>query len=144
MDVKRLGVGTLAGGITVYALGWVIFQKAFAPFYAANVGSATGVDRTDRIIWAMALGALAYGALITYAMTVRTGGPISVIAGAKAGAIVGLLLWGTTDMIFYGSTNISNMNVAIVDPLLEGVRAGVTGAVIASVLSRVPGGAGGA
>ena len=140
MDVKRFGIGTLVGGITVYALGWVIFQKAFASFYAANVGSATGVDRADRIIWAMALGSLAYGALITYAMTVRTGGPISVTAGAKAGAIVGLLLWGTTDMIFYGSTNISNMNVAIVDPLLEGVRAGVTGAVIASVLSRLPGG----
>ena len=137
MDVKRLGVGTAVGGITVYALGYVIFQKLFAAFYAANHGSATGVDRSEQIIWAVALGSLAYGKLITYVMMLRGGR--TVLDGAKVGAIVGLLLWLTTDMILYGATNMNNLNVAIVDPLLEGVRGGLTGAVIASVLSRVPG-----
>lgn len=138
MDAKRLGVGTVAGGIAVYALGWVIFQKAFAAFYAANAGSATGVNREQNIIWAMVLGSLAYAALITYVMTLR-GGAVSVMDGAKAGAITGFLIWLTVDMLFYGSTNMNNVTVAVVDPLLELVRGGVSGAVIASVLSRYPG-----
>lgn len=137
MDVKRLGVGTVAGGITVYALGWVIFNKMFGSYYAANHGSATGVDRTPQIIWAVALGSLVYGKAITYVMMLR--GARTVLDGAKAGAIVGLLIWGTTDMILYGATNMNAISVAFLDPVLEMVRAGVTGAVVASVLSRVPG-----
>jgi len=59
------------------------------------------------------------------------------VEGLKIGAIVGFLLWFTVDLIFYGIWNVSNLTVSIVDPLLELIRAGISGAVIAAVLSKI-------
>jgi hypothetical protein len=137
MDAKRLVVGTLVGGVVLYAVGYVIFTRAFADFYAANAGSATGVDRGGELFWAVALGSLAYAALVTFAIGNRAGS-LSIGEGATIGAIVGFLLWFTADFIFYGTTNIANLTRTVVDPLLEIVHGGIGGAVIAAVLRRMP------
>ncbi len=137
MDAKRLAIATIVGGVVLYAVGYLIFSLAFAGFYAANAGPATGVDRTAPLIWAVALGSLAYAALIAYALGNRAGAP-SLGEGAKVGAIVGFLLWFTTDFIIYGVTNVATLTRTIVDPLLEAVRGGIAGAVIAAVTRRTP------
>jgi hypothetical protein len=137
MDSKRFALATLVGGLVVWGVGHLIFTMAFGGFYDANAGSATGVDRAEQIQWAVALGSLAYAALITYALG-RRNAAFSLSEGAQVGAIVGFLLWFTVDFIFYGSTNLMNLTRTIVDPLLEIVRGGISGAVIAIVLRRVP------
>jgi hypothetical protein len=137
MDAKRLVMGTVVGGVVLYAVGWLIFTKAFAAFYAANAGSATGVDRSTQILWAVLLGNFAYATLITYAMGNRAGS-LSIGEGAMTGAIVGFLIWATADFILFGVSNTSNLTKTIVDPLLEIVHGGVAGAVIAAMLRRVP------
>ena len=48
MDIKRFIIGTVVGGITLFILGYVIFELAFADFFDANAGSATGVWKTRR------------------------------------------------------------------------------------------------
>ena len=136
MDVKRLLVGTIAGGVALYATGYLIFVVIFGDFYAANVGSATGVDRTIQIQWAEALASLAYAALITFTMGNRSDA-MSLGVGARTGAIVGFLLWLTADFVFYGATNIANLTRTIVDPMLEFVHGGIGGAVIAAALGRI-------
>jgi hypothetical protein len=135
MEMKRLVTGTVVGGITVFVLGYLIFDTTFAAFYAANVGSATGVARDTQLVWAVALGSLAYAALITLAIGSQAGSTLA--AGVQAGAIVGFLLWFTADFIVYGITNIANLTRTVVDPLLELVRGGVTGGVIALVLAKI-------
>lgn len=137
MDFRRFAIGTLVGGVVLFALGYLIFELAFAAFYADNVGSASGVERDPQLMWAVILGTLAYAALITFAMQ-RQAGSMTVGNGLVIGAVVGFLLWGTTDFILYGITNLSNLTRTIVDPLLEAVRGGVTGGVVAAVLGRVP------
>ena len=137
MDAKRLTVATLVGGIVLYAVGYLIFTKAFAGFYAANVGTATGVDRDAEIVWAVALGSLAYAALIAYAMGNRAASP-SIGEGAKIGAIVGFLLWFSVDFVLYGATNTANLTRTAVDPLLEIVHGGIGGAAMAAVLRAMP------
>ena len=77
MNAKRLGVGTLVGGVVLYAVGYVIFTTAFADFYAANAGSATGVDRGGELFWAVALASLAYAALVTFVIGNRVP-PLSI------------------------------------------------------------------
>jgi uncharacterized membrane protein len=136
MDTKRLVTGTVVSGITVFVLGYLIFDTTFAAFYAANVGSAAGVARDTQLVWAVALGSLSYGALITLAIGSRTGSP-TMAAGVLAGAVVGFLLWFTTDFIIYGITNIANLTRTVVDPLLELVRGGITGGVTALVLAKI-------
>ena len=56
---------TVVGAITLYALGYLIWELAFADFFAANAGSATGVVKDPQVIWALALGTLSYAALLT-------------------------------------------------------------------------------
>jgi uncharacterized membrane protein len=133
MDTKRFAVGTVVGGIVLAVVGYLIFDLAFKNFYAANAGSATGVDRPSQIVWAMAIANAAYAALVTYAIE-RGSDDVTVSAGARIGAIVGCLVWATTDFVYFGSTNIHNLTVTIVDPLLEIVHGGIGGAAIVVAL----------
>lgn len=137
MDAKRFVIGTLVGGIVLYAVGYLIFGVVFAGFYAVNVGSATGVARGTQLVWAVGLANLAYAALVTYAIGNRSES-LTIGTGAKVGAIVGFLLWVTADFVFYGTTNIANLTRTIVDPLLEIVHGGIGGGAIAAILAKVP------
>ena len=136
MDMKRLVTGTVVGGITLFVLGYLIFDLAFANFYATNAGPAAGVNRDAQLVWAVALGTFAYAALITLVIESR-GGSATIGAGVQMGAVVGFLLWFTTDFILYGVTNIANLTRTVVDPLLELVRGGISGGVTAAVLERI-------
>ena len=138
MDIKRFIIGTVVGGITLFILGYVIFELAFADFFAANAGSATGAWKDPQVIWAIALGTLSYAALITLALGTRAGST-TIVEGLKVGAIVGFLMWFGADMIIYGVWNLSNLTATIADSLLELIRAGISGAVIAAVLGKIAG-----
>jgi hypothetical protein len=61
----------------------------------------------------------------------------SIVTGFKIGATVGFLVWFGVDFIRYGIHDVLNLTATIVDPLLEIVRSGIGGAVIAVVLGRV-------
>ena len=134
MNMKRFAVAALVGGITMWGVGYLIWELAFADFFAANAGSATGVARDANLDWAIALGTLSLAVLITLA--VGWAGGSSIGEGFKLGATVGFLVWFGVDFIRYGVTNISSLTATIVDPLLEIVRSGIGGAVIAALLGR--------
>jgi hypothetical protein len=133
MDAKRFAIGSIVGGVVLYLGGYLIFTLLFGSFYAANAGSATGVDRASQLFWAVAVGNLAYAVLIALAMG-RRGASGSIADGAWVGAIVGFLIWCTADFILYGTSNIANLTRTIVDPVLEIVHGGIGGAAIAAVL----------
>jgi hypothetical protein len=131
-------IGTLVGGVTVFATGTLLFS--IAPVrdflvYAMNAGSATGVARGPQFVWAVALGALSYSALITLAIGCRAGS-LNTGSGIKIGAVVGFLLWFTADFMFYGISNVGSLTSTVVDPLLELVPGAVAGGVIAAVLGK--------
>ena len=136
MDSKRFVAGTLVSGVALYLVGYLIFTMAFGAFYAANAGSATGVDRSAQLVWALALSSVAYAALIVFVIGNRVG-PLSIGRGAQIGAIVGFLLWVTADFVIYGMTNIANLARTVVDPLLEIVHGGIGGVVVATVLKSM-------
>ncbi len=136
METKQFVTGTLVGGVTLFVLGYLIFDLAFADFYSANAGSATGVARGAQLVWAVALGSLSYAALITLAIGSRAGSA-TIGAGVQIGAVVGFLLWVTADFILYGITNIANLTRTVVDPLLELVRGGIGGGVTAVLLGKI-------
>ncbi len=135
MNVKRMVIGTLVGGVVLYAVGYLFWEMLFDAFFDANDGSATGVERAAPIIWAVVLGNLFYAKLITLTLEGKSGSP-SIADGLKIGAIVGLLLWGTADFILYGFTNLNNLTGTIADTLLEGVHGGIAGAAIAFALAK--------
>ena len=138
MDIKRFIIGTVMGAITLYVLGYLIFDLALAEFYAANAGSATGLVKDPQVIWAVALGTLSYAALLAFAIGTRAGST-TIVEGLKIGAIVGFLLWFTADFTIYGIQNVSNLTATIADSLLELIRGGIAGAVVAAVLGKIAG-----
>lgn len=135
MNIKRIGVGTVVGAITLYLLGMLIWQNLFTEFFEANRGTATGVGRETMIIWAVILGTLAYAKLITLALEAR--GAKSLKDALIVGFVVGALVWGTADFTLFGITNLNTLAGTIADVVLEGVRAGIAGLVVAAVLSKV-------
>ncbi len=138
MNVKRIVIGTVVGAITLFIVGYLIFELAFGDFYTANMGSATGVVREVPVLWASALASISYALLLTLALETKEGSA-TVMDGAKVCAIVGFLLWFTVDFTFYGIFNLTNLTLAIVDPLLEAVHGGIAGAVIAAVSGKMSG-----
>jgi hypothetical protein len=136
MDAKRMVTAVVVGAITLFATGYLFFTMLLGGFYAANAGSAIGVNRESQIIWSVVLGNLGYAALISYALGNRAD-TISLGKGAVVGAVVGFLLWFTVDFVFYGISNMSNLTLTVVDPLVELVHGGIGGAVIGAVLARM-------
>ncbi|MEE8487730.1 MAG: hypothetical protein V3S56_06140 [Gemmatimonadota bacterium] len=137
MDMKRLMTGTIVGGILLFGLGYLFYEVLLAEFFGANAGSATGVWRETPIFWALLVGELMMAALVTMALD-KTGAT-STAAGAKVGAILGFMVWFSVDFIHYGLTNLSNLTATIADPVVEIVRVGIVGAVIAMVLAKTAG-----
>ena len=136
MDTKRILIGTLVGGVAMYVFGYLIFELAFGGFYARNVGSATGVLRDTPLQWAVALGSLSLAALVTLAIETRPG-PLTIGKGFSTAAVVGFLLWLGVDFLRYGGTNVPNLARTLVDPVLEIVRNGAVGAIVAAALARI-------
>jgi hypothetical protein len=68
MNTRQWVVGTIGGGVVLFATAYIIFEMLLGDFYAANAGSATGVDRDPQIIWAGVVASFAYAALILVAL----------------------------------------------------------------------------
>lgn len=138
MTATQLAAGTVVGAVTLSATGYVMFWAVLGNFYtyALSTGSATGVAREPPLIWAVALGALSYAALVTLAIGNRIGAP-TVGAGIKVGAVVGFLVWFTADFMLYGISTVLNLTSALIDPLLEVVPSAIAGGVIAAVLRKL-------
>jgi hypothetical protein len=136
MNMKRLSIGSAVGLVALYILGYLIWQMIFTDFFAANSGSAAGVDRESPILWAAVVGTLFYAVLLTLAVETQSGAK-TLATGVKVGAVVGFLLWGTTDFILFAYQNVNNLTAVIADTVLEGIRGGICGAIIAAVLSKV-------
>jgi hypothetical protein len=67
-------IGTVVGGVAVFVTGLLLFRVApFSDFYryVLTSGPAAGVVRESPVVWAVFLGSLAYGALVTLAIGSR-------------------------------------------------------------------------
>lgn len=139
MTAKQFAAGTVVGAATLSATGYVMFGILLGNFYARalSAGSATGVPREPFLFWAVGLGALSYGALMTLAIASRAADSSTIGAGIKIGAVVGFLVWFTADFMLYGISNVLNLTSALIDPLLEVVPSAVTGGAIAVVVRKV-------
>lgn len=134
MDPKRLVTGGVVGGVVMFAIGYLFWTVLFAGFFDAHAGSAVGAARDAPIWWAAVLGTVLLATLLTLALD--WSGASSIADGFKTGAIVGLLVWGGVDLIFYGYFNLNDLVGALADPALEVIRFGVTGALLTAMFAR--------
>ncbi len=136
MNAKQLTVGIIVGTLVSMIVGYVIWDVLAADFFASNMGSATGVMRDTQLLWAVVIGTISYTTLIALALGAQSG-ELTIAGGLKVGAIVGFLVWFSVDFILFGIMNVNTLTVTIVDPILEAIRAGITGAAIAAVATKL-------
>lgn len=138
MDGKRLITGALGGGIVMFALGWVVFDFAFGSFYAANSNLPASAVRETSILWAWLGGSAALALLVTFALTWADAQSFG--SGFRVGAIVGFLVWLGVDLLRYSGIDDLNLTVTLLDPVLEIVRTGLVGGIMAVVLAAISSG----
>ena len=90
--------------------------------------------RDPRILWAWAGGAVALAVLVTFALTWAQAASFG--SGFKVGAIVGFLVWLGVDLLRYSGIDDLTLTVTLLDPVLEIVRTGLVGAILAVTLNR--------
>ena len=132
MAAKQFTMATLAGGVAVFVMGFLLYGLALADFFAGNAGTATGVMKEPLLMWSLILGQVTFAAFLVMVMGWR--GDSSALAGLKTGALVGLISGLGASLTGYGVANTSNLMATLVDPVVYMVQLGVGGAVIGVVL----------
>jgi hypothetical protein len=135
MDSKKFLIGTLAGGITLFLLGYLFYGMALADFFVKNSITPAGTMKSmnDIIWWALVLGNLATGALLTY-IFLKLGTISSFGGGISTGAVIGFLMIVGVDLVRYSTENWLGRKGAAADVLVFTVMSAIAGGVIGMVL----------
>lgn len=135
MNTKVL-LAAIAGAITIFLTGWVLYGMALKGFYDANtLEAAKSLMRGDEdmMLWAIFVGGLAQSILL--AIVFNHWANISTFkSGAIAGAWLFFLMGLAFNMYMYGSMNAWTLTSVLVDPIVGAVQGAIAGGVIAWVL----------
>ncbi len=133
MNTKVL-LAALAGTITTFLTGWLLYGIALKGFFDSMVvESARGVMRTEPQMLAILGGCAAWSLLL--ALLYSHWASISTFkSGAIAGAWIGFLIALGADLFSYASMNAFQFNGILIDSVVNAVQSAIAGGVIGAVL----------
>lgn len=134
MNIKKLVIGGIVGGIAFFLLGWLIYGTLLMNFMNNHPGLAGIVSRPEPEYLYLVIGNLAMGFLFAY-IFVRSG-VTTPAGGLVTGGIVGLLMGVAVDCVTYATTTITSKTAMAADVAGLTVMAAIGGAVIAMVIGR--------
>ena len=134
MDIKKLLIGGIVGGILYFGLGYLVYGNLLMNFMKDHPGTATGIDRTMEEFQFMYLtiGNLAMGFLLAYIFV--KGNINSAASGLVTGGIVGLLVSVGFDSVMYATTNIISKTAMAADVAAFTVISAIVGAIVGMVM----------
>ncbi|MCF8237419.1 MAG: hypothetical protein K9I85_04630 [Saprospiraceae bacterium] len=137
MSTNKILMSGLVAGIVAFFLGWIVWGMILMGMSESMSGSATGVSRgeDDMIWWALIVGNLLFGFLYAYIFG-RWANITTAATGAKAGAMIGLIMSASWDLTMYGTTNVMTLNGVFIDIIASTVVSAIIGAVAAWMLGR--------
>ncbi len=131
---KNFLTATIVGAVVLFVTGYLIFELALGGFYEANQGSATGVMReSPRWSWFI-VSIVAWAAML--ALALGWSGAEDPATGFRVAAVVGLLVALSFDFAQFAWTNLMTLTLAVVDPIMVALHAGIAGAVMGMVMGR--------
>ena len=136
MTAKNRILGTLAGTVVLFLLGWVFYGMLLMDFFSSNVGSAGNVMRSDEemVWWALILGNMLQAYLLVYVFSKTNIGTFS--GGLKQGGTIGFILSLGFNLTMFATTNISTLTSSLVDPFVSAVMMGLAGGVIGLIVGK--------
>jgi hypothetical protein len=132
MQIKKLLIGGIAGGIVFFLLGWLIYGKLLMGFMNDHPGLAGNISRAEPDFMYLIIGNLATGFLFAYIFV--KSGVTSPASGLVTGGIVGLLMGVSVDCMTYALTTITSKTAMAADVAGLTVMSAIAGAVIAAVI----------
>jgi len=135
MDSKKFLIGTLVGGIVLFVLGYLIYGMALTSFFQQHSVAPAGSMKTmnEIVWWALILGNLASGALLTY-IYLKMGNINSFGSGATTGAAIGFFMGLAMDLIRFATENTVDLTATFTDVLVGIVMTAIAGGFIGAVL----------
>jgi hypothetical protein len=137
MDIKKLFIGGITGGILYFFLGWLVYGNLLQEFMKANPGKVTGIERAmDDFNWMyLVIGNLVSGLLLAFIFV--KGNVNTLVNGLVTGAIVGMLMSIAFDTMMYATTNIISKKMMLADVLAAAGMGAVVGAIVGLVLGKL-------
>lgn len=132
MDVKKLLIGTIVGGVVGMLAGWLIFGMGLVGFMSGNIAATKETD----MLWLVS-GHVVFAGLISY-IFLQWAGIKTAVSGAKAGAIIALLAGLGTNWIWHGTSDLfpGGCVATLVDAVGGSLVWAIGGAAIGWVIGR--------
>lgn len=134
MDTKVL-LAALAGAVTSFLSGWLIWGIALAGFMESNMTeAAASVSRGENmLLWAIFVGCIAWSLLLAMLYS-RWAGITTFKSGAMGGIWIFFLIALGMDFFVYANMDVWNMNALIVDVVANAAQGALVGGVVGWVL----------
>jgi hypothetical protein len=134
MDMKKFLTGTLVGGVAFFFLGYLFYGVLLSSFFSAHyANTATMKSMDDLVWWALILGNVSSGALLSY-IFIKWAGVASFGSGASAAATVGFFIGLSMDLIRFATEGMFDLTASLADTAVATVMYGVAGGIIGAVL----------
>jgi hypothetical protein len=132
MDIKKLLIGGIAGGVAYFLLGWLVYGILLMDFMNNHTGTAGNVARAEPDFMYLIIGNLAMGFLMTYIFIKAN---VSGFAsGIMTGGILGLLTGVGYDCMIYATTTIMSKTGMAADVAGTTLMSAVVGGIIAILI----------
>ena len=133
MDTKKFVLGTLAGGVAYFILGYVVYAILLEGFYAGH--SVPGIMKTEEQMkyYPLALGNFAHAALLAYVF-LKWANIKSFSAGLQGGAIIGFFMAAGHNLISYDTIRFMSAVGAVTDIFVYAAMSAVVGGIVGAVL----------
>jgi hypothetical protein len=132
MDIKKLLMGGITGGVVFFLLGWVIYGILLMSFMASHTGAAGNVARAEPDFMYLIIGNLAMGFLLAYIFLKANVN--SLAGGFITAAIIGLLMAVGYDCMAYATSTVISKTGMAADVVAATVMSAITGGVVGLVL----------
>ena len=133
MPQGRFWAAALAGGVTLFIAGFLLWGMALSGFFEAHLGSATGVVKEPMDMLHLALGQIIWAVLLTVVMA-KWAGVSGFGPGMKIGAIMGFLMSLSVGLTQFSMANLLDLTAVLTDPFVSAVWSGLGGGVVGLVL----------
>lgn len=133
MNIKKLFIGGIVGGVAFFLLGYLIYGLLLMDFMTNHPGEAGDFGRAEPLFMYLIIGNLAQGFLLSYVFIKSD--VKSAAGGFVTGGIVGLLITVALDCIMYATTTIGSKTAMAADVVAATVMTAIVGVIIAIVMN---------
>lgn len=135
MNYQKMLLSTLAGGVVFYFAGWLIWGMALAPIQDGHMVNYEGLSKEMPDMVPMVI-SMFVTAFMFYYIFDRWAGIKTFVTGAKAGALLAVLMGLGHGLLMHSTMNLIDYTVIGTDLIGNAVWGALGGGVIGWLLGR--------